>query len=60
MAARKKYPEGTKIMSLYMPPDLKAALVARAESTSRTSTEVIHDLLRRELMPSTDQKGAFG
>ncbi|AUQ95976.1 hypothetical protein PhaeoP66_03234 [Phaeobacter inhibens] len=48
MAAKKKYPDGTKRVSFFCPPADKAALVKAAEITDRTETEVLQDALRKE------------
>lgn len=61
MAARKKYPPGTKRVSYFMPPDLKAELEQRADAIGCSETEIVHDALRAELAkPAPEQEGTFG
>jgi hypothetical protein len=49
MAAKRKYPPGTKRVSFFIPPALKSALADAASRTNRTETEVLHAGLRREI-----------
>lgn len=48
MAAKRKYPEGTKRASFFCPPRMKAQLEETARQTERTETDVIHAALRAE------------
>lgn len=55
MAAVKKYPDGTKRISLFMPDDLKRAVQRQAKADGCSATEVIHESLRETLdVPAMD------
>lgn len=58
MAARKKYPDGTKRMSFFIPPELKRRLEERSARTNRSYSDIILRGLELEFADASTPEAA--